>query len=482
MKFKKLISMGLAAMMAISLASCGTTSKVNLTDDESQEVALTYYYPGTIPGENEERVNAKISDYVKEKINATVRFERLDWNAYQQKISTMISAGEAFDIVFTCSWCLPYVTNAEKGAFMEISELLDTYGQDIKNTLAPSFLAASQVGGKQYTIPVNKERSHSVGFLFRKDLLEKYGIDVNEIKTLDDVADALAIAKEKDPTLYPLHVGKEGLTALLDFDAITGSSDTPGALYANNDSTTVVNQYATPEYMELAKVARDFYQKGYIRPDAATSATATDDVKFARVAVLKPGKDKESFDGEYEFVQAEITKPIMVTSDATGAMAAISATCKNPARAMKFLNLLYTDETLLNLLYYGEENVDYTIDAEGRVVNKDEMYENTGWMFGNQKIAKLKYTEDADKWEKMDAFDNSATVLNSVGFCFDPTNVSTEIATCANVVAEFKAIIGVGVQDPEESIPAMLKKLETAGAQKIIDEAQKQYDAFLASK
>ena len=200
------------------------------------------------------------------------------------------------------------------------------------------------------------------------------------------------------------------------------------------------------------------------------------------MSVLKPGKDKESFDGEFEFVQADFTQPIMVTSDATGSMAAISATCENPARAMKFLNLLYTDPVLLDLLYYGEEGIDFDYDAEGRVTKKEEMYENSGWMFGNQKIAKLKSTEDTDKWEKMDAFDNSARVLDSLGFCFDPTNVSPEIATCANVVAEFKAIVGTGVQDPEETIPKMLAKLEQAGAQRIIDEAQKQYDEFLASK
>jgi len=482
MKLKKLLSSVMALVMAISVASCGTPKDISYEDDESKEVALTYYFPGKVPGDNEKRVNEKISAYVKEKINATINFERLDWNAYQQKITTMISAGEPFDIVFTCSWCLPYVSNAERGAFLELSGLLDEYGKDIKNILDPDFLAASKVGGKQYTIPVNKERSHSVGFLFRKDLLEKYDIDASSIKNLDDLEKALAKAKEIDPDQYPLHVGKEGLTALLDFDNITGSTDTPGVLYSDGSSNEVVNQYATPEYMELAKITRRFYEKGYIRPDAATSATATGEVRFASVSVLKPGKDKESFDGEYEFVQAELTEPLMVTSDATGSMAAISATCENPARAMKFLNLLYTDPVLLDLLYYGEEGVDFEYDAEGRVVTKDEMYENSGWMFGNQKIAKLKTTEDTDKWEKMDEFDNSARVLDSLGFCFDPTNVSTEIATCANVVAEFGPIVGTGVQDPEETISKMLSKLEQAGAQRIIDEAQKQYDEFLASK
>lgn len=481
---KKLVSVLLIMVMLFSLAACGGGSSNEFTDDESKEVELTYFYPGGLETANEERINEKLSEYVKDKINAKVKFHRFDWNAYQQKISTMAASGEAFDIVFTTSWCLPYIQNAQKGVFLELDELLKEYGKDILSALDPDFLAASKVDGIQYTIPVKKETAHSVGFLFREDLVNKYGIDVSSIKTLEDVENALKIAKEKDPDLYPLQVGKEGLTALLDFSYVTGSNTTPGALYAENNDNKIFNQYASKEYMELAKTVRRFYENKYIRPDAATSGTGSTDVAFAQVAMLKPGKDKESYDSSrgYSYIQADLTKPMMVTGDATGAMAAISATCKNPVRAMKFLNLLYSDKDLLNLLYYGEEGVDYTLDEEDRVVKKDGMYSASGWMFGNQMIAKLTNLEDPGKWEKIEKFNNEAIVHDSVGFSFDQTNVSTEIATCANVVAEYQAIVGTGVQDPEETIPAFLEKLETAGAQKIIDEAQKQYDEFLKTK
>lgn len=486
MKIKKLMALLLAAAMGMGAVGCSKTQSDNGSEfaDAEENAVITFYYPGGLPPADSDLVNEKLSEYTMEKINAKVKFERFDWNSYDQKVSSSIASGESFDLLFTCDWAAPYLQYAQKGAYMELDELLEQYGQDILKAIAPEMFDAVRVNGSIYTVPVNKEHAHSVGFLFRKDLIEKYGIDVSTIKDLDTLDAALAIAKEKDPDKYPLGVGKEGLTQLLDFDTITGSSSAPGALYSKVGETEVVNQYATEEYMNLSKKVREFYQKGYIRPDVATKSTSSSTAdEFAQVASLKPGKDKESA-GEFEYIQVEFTSPVFRTADATGAMAAISHTCKNPVSAMKVLNLMYSDSTFLDMLYYGIEGKHYNVTEDGRIkqVVDSGYMTTTQWMFGNQYIAKIKDTEDVDKWDKIKKFNEEAVVLDSIGFVFDQTAVKTEMGACANVIAEYGFLINCGVSDPETTVPEFLKKLNDSGAQTIIDEVQKQYDEFLKSK
>lgn len=485
MKIKKWVALMLAAVLAAGAVGCsGDKNSASEFKDTDECAELTFYYPGGLSPTGADAVNEKLSEYAMEKINAKVKFERFDWNSYDQKISSSIAAGESFDLLFTCSWAAPYLQYAQKDAYIELDGLLEEYGQDILKAVDPEMFEAVKVNGKIYTVPVNKEHAHCVGFLFRKDMADQYGIDVTSIKTLDDLDAALAVAKEKNPNEYPLHLGKEGLTQLLDFDAITGSSSAPGALYSRIGETQVVNQYATEEYMELSKRARDFYNKGYIRPDVATKSTSsTANQQFAQVASLKPGKDKES-SGKYEFVQVEFTEPVFSAGDVTGAMAAISHTCKNPVSAMKLLNLMYSDADFLNLLYYGIEGTHYNLTSDGKIEQIVDSGYNTGaqWMFGNQMIAKVKSTEDTDKWDKIKQFNQKAVVLDSLGFVFDQSMVKTEMGACSNVIAEYSYLINCGASDPEKTIPEFLKKLDDAGAQTIVTELQKQYDEFLSAK
>jgi putative aldouronate transport system substrate-binding protein len=77
---------------------------------------------------------------------------------------------------------------------------------------------------------------------------------------------------------------------------------------------------------------------------------------------------------------------------------------------------------------------------------------------------------------------NSAVVSPLLGFSFDPEPVKSELAQCQAVMDEFKGGLFTGAVDPDVVLPQFLEKLEKAGAQKIVDEAQRQIDAWKASK
>lgn len=74
----------------------------------------------------------------------------------------------------------------------------------------------------------------------------------------------------------------------------------------------------------------------------------------------------------------------------------VNAASKAPSAACKFLNLLYTDKYVDNLLIYGEEGVDYQLNEDGFAVPpegfeslNDVAYTNNQnyYLWGNKWIA-----------------------------------------------------------------------------------------------
>ena len=55
---------------------------------------------------------------------------------------------------------------------------------------------------------------------------------------------------------------------------------------------------------------------------------------------------------------------LITTSGAVEFMLGIASSCKNPEAAMDFINLIYTDSDVANLINYGIEGIDY-VKVEG---------------------------------------------------------------------------------------------------------------------
>ncbi|MBC7959593.1 MAG: ABC transporter substrate-binding protein [Vallitaleaceae bacterium] len=519
---KKIFTLLMATILLVSTLFVGCSKKADVTteDPKGEEVAtteakaeeaaptteaikelepvnLTWYFIGDGEVKDSGMVNEAISAYLKDKINATVDIIRYDWGSYDTKLSTMIATGEPCDVVFTTSWALNYKVNAQKGAFLPIDDLLTQYGQGVVEALGQEMIDGNRVDGVAYAMPINKEKAHNMGILFNKKFVDKYKFDLSTIKTFADVEPMAKIISESEPAdvlKESLNVGMNfgsGPIILLDYDYVSGNAQVPGALWSNNDASnvTVFNQYATPEFKELITLSRKFYQAGYISPDAAqekNDTSAAEGKAFTWFQQLKPGKDVETSNANASWVQVDMTKPVMSTSDINNSMVAISSTSENPERAMMLLNLMYTDKTLLDLVNYGIEGTHYTrIDENTIEPIADSGYYPAGsvsWQFGDQLKISLKSTEDPDKYKKFLEYNANATILNSLGFSFDATGLETEYSALNSVSEEFLPVLLTGSVDPEEYLPKFLDKLKEAGSEKVIAEIQKQYDAFLAGK
>ncbi len=466
---------------------------------EPYEVSITYHGK---PERDVALVEEKLNEFFKEKINATVKLNPIVGAEYKQKTELMMNSGEKMDLVFTASW-LDFFSNVTKGAFIELDELLEKHGAGITEQLNPMYLEAPRMNGKLYAIPTNKEITQSWAVTLRKDIVDKYQIPLETLKTKADLEPWMQKIKESEPDIVPNFVsGGGGDGAMYAASNWRPVGPTPGKLalffydYTKTDGIQIVSALDQP-IVDINKsefeIARKWYELGYTNSDAATSKTNITDLRkegkiWYQSTVWKPGADIElalSTNNQYEFVSNVIEEPLVTTDLTTGSMFSISRTSKDPERAMMVLNYLHTDPYVVNLIVNGIEDVHYKKAGDNRIEPiADSGYGTSGlfWVVGNQMINYLKPGQPDDLYTNWIKYNNEAKRSPLLGFVFNDSNVKNEITQLTAIATEYKAISTGGIENPIKLLEERNKKFEEAGIEKVRAEIQTQVDAWKAAR
>lgn len=456
---------------------------------------ITWYLPNSV-FPDAELVEQEMSKITKEKINATLDIHLVDWGTYDQKMQAITASGEKADLIFTSNWTNDYLINVNKGAFLDVTDLLLQHGPDILKQVPEKAWDAAKVNGKLYAIINTQVLARTPGFLINKDMLDKYGYSTDQFKTLADLTPFLEKVKAGEPDKYPFKLrGDEDIlnTYLAAIGLEHFASKNPGVVYINDDSSKVFNLYETPEFIGFLKQMREWYQKGIIRKDAASLKDTNSDEQagkyVSKLSIINPdvpANNASQYGGgdPAKVATVQFSKPYMSTGSIIATMTAISRTSEDPARAMMFYNLLYSDKELFNLMSYGIEGKHYTKVGDDLIKKIDNAgyWMDTGWEYGNM-FNSYRTSELQPKWIPAGPDQNAAAIPSKMlGFSFDPSNVKSELAQTASVVDEFNAGLITGIADPDTALPKMNEKLKKAGLDKIIAEMQKQIDAWKVSK
>lgn len=505
-KIRRMLLLTLTFMVfaSIMLSGCGskqedtsaksdsTASKTEGTASEEAKgdpVELIWYTVGT-PQKDVDLVMEELSKYTKEKINATIKMKMFDWGDYTQKMQVLAASGEPYDIAFTCSWAFDYVPNQAKGYFLELDDLIEKYGQGIKSVLHPAFLEGSKIDGHNYAIPVNKELGAQKVYRFNKKYLDKYKLDISNVKTLEDLEPLLKVVKEGEgKKFFPISTNKDFRT-MIPFDLV--NEGIPVGVSLNTTDYKLVNTFETPEMMKLFETLRKYYQAGYIATDAPTIGDNSSIMKtgdwFVDIPNTAPFADIGWTNSlGYPVVSVPAEESYVYNWSVTGSMMAINKNSEHPEEAMKFLNLLNTDPYVRNLVDKGIEGRHYQkVEGKDNVIQylplRKEAYDMPSFTLGNMFLTYLLPEDPSNKWDEFDKFNKAAKNAPLLGFNFDVSKVKTELAACINVQKEFYPSLYNGAVDPQSYIPKALKKFKEAGLDKVIEEAQRQLDEWKAAQ
>nr|WP_154896402.1 ABC transporter substrate-binding protein [Paenibacillus xylanexedens] len=486
LKKRKSFSLVLALLMAVTLvlSACGGSESASESGGAGDDsVELIWYTIGT-PQKDVNKVMEEVSKYTKEKINATVTMKMVDWGDYPQKMQVNVASGEPMDILFTSSGGFDYVQNARKGAFLELDELLPKYGKDLMDTIDPAFLSGSKVDGHNYGIPANKELPQQEVWRFNKTLLDKYNLDISNIRTLDSLEPLLKTIKENEPSVTPFAMDKN-YVPYVPYDYVI--QNLPMAIKLDTTDYKLVNILETPEMKEALTTMNKYYKAGYVSAEAATTGSTNDLTTsgnwFLDRAQTQPLADNQwSASYGYPVVSTPASDAIITNTSVQGSIMAISANSEYPEKAMEFLNLLNTDPVLRNMVDSGIEGTHYKKVDHTHMENLAESknYDMPSYSLGNNMLLYLNNNDPDNKWDEFKKFNAEGVNSPILSFNFDASNVSTELTAVQNVKEQYWAALMTGTLDPATNLDQVIEKFNQAGLEKVMAEAQSQLDAWRA--
>jgi len=513
---KKFICVFLAVVMtATLLAGCGNnnsgssggsssshteTENVETVDSSTSSVlkdgektVLTIVFPGSSSSPASlTKVEKAITEIVNETIDCEVDLQIIEWGVYKEQTNLMLSSGESIDAVLTIG---TVAAAANSGQIMDISDMIGIYAPETIELMG-NYITGCYMGDELYGLPSYRDFASASGLVCRTDILEELSVDPDTIKSWEDVNTLLGQVKEAYPdldVLVPANLQAGMLYMMMNgyFDQLY--SEIAGVYYDGRDGLTAHSIYESDEFMEVAKQAYDWNQKGYFIADSTTltetrQAFLSAGSCFGYIGTIHPGtKTQESINAGVDVTTIQINKQGSGTSNIANIQYSIPSASDAPEKALALLNLIYSNPDIQNLLHWGIEGEDYVLVADSVAgypdgVNSDNTgWSNETWLTGNATIGYAWETDVEDVWTKYEEFNNNANFSPALGFSFDSSSVKNEITAVSNVRDKYKALIYSGLSDPEETVAAFNKELQTAGIQKIVDEMQAQLDAWSQS-
>ncbi len=454
---------------------------------------IKWYIGAIAPQPDQQKVLDAFNEKLKEKIPAKLNLIVSDFGSHPQKMQMVIAAQEPFDLCFTSSWNNPYYDNVSKNAFIPLDELL-TKAPKLMETIPEAGWNGVKVNGKIYSVPNQQVWASSDGIAVDNRILEETKFDLSTVKDMKDIEPLAKQIMESHSEMYPLEANMKGLLPYdlidLELDEVSGRN-IPGVIKLTDTDLKVYNQFELEEVQNLFKMARDWYQKGYFRKDAATLTDNVADQSAYKnptcwASNVKPGVEQElakRFGGDGVTVQ-QISDAYLRTGGIIATLTAISNTSQNPELVMQFLELINTDPELYNLLCYGIEGTHYNKNADGTIKQIEDSGYTPGidWVFGNQFNAYVTEGKSPTVWEETSELNKTAKQSPALGFSFNPEPVKAEIAAIQVVLDQYYPALATGSVDYDKMYPEFISKLESAGSQKVIAEVQTQVDEWAKNK
>lgn len=499
------VTLFLAALLLVT--ACSKDSSTNSGGDatkapaavEEKEDAASQLAPAKLKiilyGDESNRMKelskTNFKEIVKKEINADIEFQFLPWTEYGGgKTDLMLSTGEDFATYTDTNYM---VKSVAKGLYADLTTYVVNAAADMIKTVDEHSFKAFQLGGKQYAIPVgNKPNSAEFySVLARQDLLEEVGMSgISSVEELEQFYDKVHAA-------HPELIGYASTDArrLLSYEYTDKNLYWQNDFVALDESSTddkIISWFESEEFKEYAKIMRGWYKKGIIPKYAATNSPQLQSDWNSGKAMFWAGTAARPFEGAAAITQAVPTAKLAnyflgtdrpkISRGTYSTAFFVSANAADPERYVMFFNLLQKNQELYDLLAYGIKDSDYTLDGNGRLTRLTTDSLIPDWLMMNKNFMRFDNTVPDDFITQYKAWDEEAIISKGAGFNFDNTPVKNEDSKINGVFSEFLAPISSGFLDYEENFPKALEKLKAAGFDKYMQEYQKQFSEWFASK
>lgn len=466
----------------------GKNNSFEETENDITKLVVAIPFSG-IPEEDLSMVEEKINVITREKINVELTFLR--FGSYKNTVNLMLAGGEQLDIVM--AYGTMFMEEYINDRILPLDDLLEQYGQGIIDQVGHEMIDACIINNQLYGIPNNRDYAAGTdAYMLREDILKKYGILPEKIQTIEDLEKVFETVKAGEPDMTILASGGDTMISNLYFTGLMMGCFRPGVHMNYGRDEELVNIFETEEYFNALKRMRSWYLKGYLEKDiiSQTESLFTRVRRgeiFAYTTKGKPGiESQDSNAAGYEMVCVQLGENAISFNTISMIPYMIASNTISKEKSMELLNLLYTDEELMNLMSYGIEGVHYKKTEDGHFTyvdgKKENPFVNNAWKIPNQFISGVWEGNPLTLWEDMRTFNEKAIHSCDMGFNFDYSTVLTEYFTLKKIYSKYKVILENGLINPEEGLLRMNQEMEQNGIQDVLAEERRQYEKWKKRK
>ena len=413
-------------------------------------------------------------------------------------------------MMYTPNPSTTYNTLMAQNQLMDITSLIDSYGDQIKSTLGDDLLQATSRDGKIYGVGNYGPLTFKELLMVRRDLASEAGVEeqIENATTWTEIEDALKkIEASSGLGLVNGDVNGGVLTAnpalsagdkFSDGYVYDNLGDSSNMFMANKETGKVECMYFDDDVKALLKRTYDWYHEGLIYKDAAMSqdfgaTLLKNGVGCGLVTTTEVGGEQTSVAATgYDMIvlnPVDENASMITTGNLTKFGFCVPVTSLEPEAAIQFLNLLYTkDSGLGDLLSWGIEGRDYVINEDGLadypegVTAENVQYHIADFLYGNRLNVTPWAGNDPDVRQKQQEANEAAEVSPYLGFNIDNTGMETTLTACSNVFEKYKKTVlsGSSSKDFETYYNEFLDELTAAGVNELVSAYQEQLDAWLA--
>ncbi len=374
---KRFIAAAMSAVMAAgALTSCGSENTETAERKPSLKILMNSIRadPNTYP----------VAEMLEEKTGYHVQYDLLPSDDVAEKINLILSSQDDYDgIQIMGTYKDKYVDYANQGALLELDELIDKYGPNIKEALSDETWEVSRVNGKIYGIVTasSKDKDENGNdkpdpmtsmMIVRTDIMEKAGIQKMP-ETIDEFTEMLRAMKK----LYSGNMVQAPLTTLstLDLPGIEGAFGIECKWVENGDGK-LVNRIETEGYKKYLLYLKSLYDEGLLDSELPTNKTNNMQEKFTSgksfvmpMAYYEAATIMDALDKNYPDYNIEYMLPLTGENGQRGyaygtgrleKVFVIPKASKHPEDVIKWINAKLEKETFKEMVL-GVEGTDYEV-------------------------------------------------------------------------------------------------------------------------
>ncbi len=292
----------------------------------------------------------------------------------------------------------------------DITEKLENEAKAIKSSIHTTLINATKIDGRTYGIPVNTAIGEYTYFAFDEELLSKYSIDPNTIKTLEDLNDYLATIKENEPDVVPLMNTLEAT----DINFLVNN----GFPALVTSAGEVIDAYSNKKLQEYFALIAQYEALGYL-PDESASENTRYAVRLEKG--YKEDIDKKLADTGFKYTYSLYSNPVATNENTVSNIFCVSkyVVSNNLTSVMQILTAINTDGNIMDLLTYGVENEHYVFNDDNQIERLNNDYSINPSYIGNRFITTTLEDEDPNKWDAYIQQNIDAIASPSLGYTVD---------------------------------------------------------------